>query len=124
MAGIAQGAETVMVSHNIVKCFDEENPASISPEIHRILREELGFEGVILTDDLGMEGVKKYSDEDVAVMAVLAGNDMLISSDYKLQYEAVLAAVQDGRISEERLDESVYRILRMKMSMGLLIYAE
>ena len=71
-----------------------------------------------------MEGVKKYSDEDVAVMAVLAGNDMLISSDYKLQYEAVLAAVQDGRISEERLDESVYRILRMKMSMGLLIYAE
>lgn len=124
MAGIAQGAETVMVSHNIVKCFDEDNPASISPEIHRILREELGFEGVILTDDLGMEGVKKYSDEDVAVMAVLAGNDMLISSDYKLQYEAVLAAVQDGRISEERLDESVYRILRMKMSMGLLIYAE
>lgn len=121
MAGIAQGAETVMVSHNIVNCFDPDNPASISPEVHRILREELGFEGVILTDDLGMEGVKKYSDEDVAVMAVLAGNDMLISSDYKLQYEAVLAAVQDGRISEERLDESVYRILRMKVSMGILV---
>ena len=124
MAGIAQGADTVMVSHNIVQCFDAENPASISPEIHRILREDLGFEGVILTDDLGMEGVKKYSDEDVAVMAVLSGNDMLISSDYKLQYDAVLAAVQDGRISEERLDESVFRILRMKMSMGLLVYHE
>ncbi|MBO4888114.1 MAG: beta-hexosaminidase [Firmicutes bacterium] len=121
MAGIAQGAETVMVSHNIVNCFDPENPASISPEVHRILREELGFEGVILTDDLGMEGVKKYSDEDVAVMAVLAGNDMLVSSDYQLQYEAVLAAVLDGRISEERLDESVYRILRMKVSMGILV---
>ena len=120
MAGIAQGAETVMVSHNIVTCFDPDNPSSISPNVHRILREELGFEGVILTDDLGMEGVKKYSDEDVAVMAVLAGNDMLISSDYKVQYDAVLEAVRDGRISEERLDESVYRILRMKVSMGLL----
>ena len=124
MAGIAQGAQTVMVSHNIVQCFDADNPSSLSPEVHRILREDLGFEGVIMTDDLGMEGVKKYSDEDVAIMAVLAGNDMLISSDYKLQIEAVLQAVADGTITEERLDESVYRILRMKVSMGLITVNE
>lgn len=119
MAGIAQGAETVMVSHNIVNCFDPEYPASISPKVHRVLREDLGFEGVILTDDLGMDALQAYSAEDVAVQAILAGNDMLITSAYPDQYDAVLAAVTDGRISEERIDESVYRILRMKLSVGL-----
>ncbi|MBO6158717.1 MAG: beta-hexosaminidase [Firmicutes bacterium] len=119
-AGIAQGAQTVMVSHNIVSCFDPDYPASISPAVHELLRDELGFEGVIVTDDLGMEGVKQYSDADVAVQAVLAGNDMLISTDYEVQMPAVMAAVQEGIISEERIEESVYRILRMKVSIGIL----
>ena len=119
-AGIAQGAQTVMVSHNIVKAFDAEFPASLSPEMHRVLREDLGFEGVIVTDDLGMGAVAEYTDGRVAVQAVIAGNDLLITKEYETQYQEVLTAVNDGVITEQRIEESVYRILRMKVSMGLL----
>ncbi len=119
-AGIAQGAQTVMVSHNIVKAFDAEFPASLSPEMHRVLREDLGFEGVIVTDDLGMGAVAEYTDGRVAVQAVIAGNDMLITKEYETQYQEVMDAVNGGVITEERIEESVYRILRMKVSMGLL----
>lgn len=119
--GIEVGASSVMVSHNIVTCFDEEYPASLSPEIHRILREELNFEGVIITDDLVMGAIQDFCGEvDSAVLAVEAGNDMLISTDFVSQYEAIMEAIEEGRITEERIDESVRRILTMKIDMGLL----
>ena len=71
--------------------------------MHRILREELGFDGVILTDDLIMDAIRDYTGgENAAVLAVQAGNDMLTSSDFETQYNAVLAAVQDGTISNRR----------------------
>ena len=120
-AGIGAGAEMVLVSHNMVACMDAGVPASLSPEVHRILREELGFDGVIVTDDLAMEGVRQYAgDEEVAVLAVLAGNDLLCCTDFETQVPAVLAAVEDGTIPESRLDESVLRVLNMKLEMGLL----
>ena len=86
--GIAEGNGTtsVLVSHNIVECMDTDLPASLSPEVHRILREELGFENVILTDDLAMDAVEAYAaDGSVAVLAVLAGNDMIVTTDYHTQ---------------------------------------
>lgn len=120
-AGIAAGADAVLVAHNIVSCMDPDQPASLSPEVHRILREELGFDGVIITDDLAMEGIRDFiGDEAAAVAAVLAGNDLLCCSDPETQYPAVLTAVQDGTISQQRIDQSVRRILEMKFSMGLL----
>ena len=120
-AGIEAGAQAVLVSHNIVNCMDSDLPASLSPAVHDILRDELGFDGVIMTDDLIMEAITDYTGgENAAVLAVQAGNDMLVSSDFVTQYNAVLAAVQDGTISEDRIRESAIRVIRWKMDLGLL----
>lgn len=120
-AGIDAGAQCVLVSHNIVACMDEEAPASLSANVHRILREKLGFEGVIMTDDLYMQAIQQYTGtSDAAVMAVQAGNDMLCCTNYEEQIPAVIDAVKDGTIAEFRIDESVLRILRWKQSLGLL----
>ena len=120
-AGIDAGAEMVLVSHNIVSAMDSRLPASLSPEVHRILREELGFTGVIVTDDLYMDGVRHFTgDEEAAVLAVQAGNDLLCCTDFQTQVPAVLAAVERGEITEERIDQSVLRILELKMALGLL----
>lgn len=119
--GIEMGASSVMVSHNIVTCFDDYYPASLSPEIHRILREDLGFEGVIITDDLVMGAIQDFCGEvNSAVYAVEAGNDMLISTNFESQFESIMAAIDEGRITEERINESVRRILTMKINMGLM----
>lgn len=119
-AGILAGADVVLVSHNIVSCMDSQYPASLSPEVHKILREDLGFSGVIITDDLYMDGVRHFtSDTQAAVQAVLAGNDLLCCTDYEVQIPAVLEAVQNGVISIERIDESVLRILKLKLSLEL-----
>ena len=119
--GIEMGASSVMVSHNIVTCFDADYPASLSPEIHRILREELGFEGVIITDDLVMGAIQDFCGEvSSAVYAVEAGNDMLISTNFESQFESIMNAIDEGRITEERINESVRRILTMKINLGLL----
>lgn len=120
-AGMEGGAECILVCHNIVDCMDSRHPASLSPEVHRILREELGFQGVIMTDDLSMAAITKYGEgKETAVQAVLAGNDLLCCTDYKTQIPAVLTAVKDGTISECRIDASVKRILQWKKDMGLL----
>ena len=119
-AGIESGAGMVLVSHNVVVCMDDRLPASLSPEVHRVLREELGFGGVILTDDLVMDGAGEFgSAEEIAVLAVQAGNDLLCSSEFELQIPAVLDAVRSGKIPMEQIDQSVLRILRLKQSLGL-----
>lgn len=120
-AGIRAGAGSVLVSHNVVKCMDENFPASLSPEVHRILREELGFEGVILTDDLAMDAVEAYAkDGSVAVLAVLAGNDMIVTTDFETQIPLVIEAVQAGIIQESAVDAAVRRVLSWKYDLGLI----
>ena len=120
-AGIEAGAPIVLVSHNIVEAIDASQPASISPQVHRVLREELGFDGVIVTDDLAMDGIRDFiSDDRAAVAAVLAGNDLLCCTDFETQLPTVLDAVRSGEISRERLDESVMRILKLKIELGLM----
>ena len=120
-AGIEAGADCVLVSHNLVVCMDDDKPASLSPKVHEILRHELDFNGVIITDDLAMEGVAHYADEgSVAVEAVKCGNDLLCCSDVETQYPAVLAAVQSGEITEEQVDLSVRRVLQWKRHLGLI----
>ena len=122
-AGIQAGADAVLVSHNIVSCMDDTLPASLSPAVHEILRSELGFEGVILTDDLAMEAVSQYAENgSAAVLAVQAGNDMVLTSDFETQIPQVIAAVQDGAISLEQIDQSVARVLSWKYALGLLGY--
>lgn len=120
-AGIAAGADMVLVSHNIVSAMDETSPASLSPEVHRVLREDLGFTGVIVTDDLVMDGVRDFAgDDEAAVLAVQAGNDLLCCTDFQTQVPAVLAAVESGEITEEQIDAAVLRVLTMKLRLGIL----
>jgi len=94
------------------------------PILTGILRGELGYKGVIITDSLGMQGVRdKYGDPEVAVRAVLAGVDyLLMAPDMDAAYAAVQAAVVSGRISEKRLNESVARILLLKLRKGILLH--
>ena len=89
--------------------------------MHTYIREDMGYTGVILTDDLVMEAITDlYGAGEAAVMAVQAGNDLLCSTDYATQYDAVLAAVADGIISQQTLDAAAYRVLKWKMELGLL----
>ena len=119
-AGVAAGAPFVLVSHNIVECMDASLPASLSPAVHELLRETLGFTGVIVTDDLAMDALKTYAEDgSAAVLALLAGNDMVVTTDYRTQIPQVLAAVQSGALSEDALDEHVLRVLRCKQALGL-----
>lgn len=120
-AGIDAGAGSVLVSHNVVKCMDEDFPASLSPEVHRILREELGFEGVILTDDLAMDAVEAYAEDgSVAVLAVLAGNDMIVTTDFETQIPLIIDAVQTGILQESMINDAVRRVLVWKYNLGLI----
>lgn len=121
-AGIEAGADFVMVSHATVPAIDEDVPGSLSSKvITDTLRGELGFEGVVITDALDMTAITDYyTSEEAAVMAIEAGADMLLMpEDFEAAYDAVLAAVQDGTISEERIDESLDRIYRVKCAESL-----
>lgn len=120
-AGFDAGAPFVLVSHNIVECMDDKLPASLSEKVHRILRNQLGFNNLIITDDLSMDAITTYTgDEAAAVLAVEAGNDMLCCTNYKEQIAAVISAVKSGKIAEGRIEESVLRILQTKYDMGII----
>ncbi len=115
----------VLVSHNIVNCMDPNLPASLSPEVHRILREDLGFDGVVMTDDLAMDAVKAYAaDGNVAVMSIQAGNDLVVTTDYRTQIPRVIQAVKNGTLDEEAIDAACLRVLRWKAELGLLELTE
>ncbi|MBO4126276.1 glycoside hydrolase family 3 N-terminal domain-containing protein [Streptococcus suis] len=119
-AGIEAGADSIMVSHNIVPAIDDV-PSSISPEINKILRNELGFEGVIMTDDFDMQGLVQFVDQDTgALQTIQAGTDMILSSSYASQVPYIVEQVKNGTITEERINQSVKRILGMKYDIGLI----
>ena len=85
------------------------------------LRDELHFDGVIMTDDLSMDALQQYTEDgSAAVLAVLAGNDMLVATDYTVQIPQVLSAVKDGTISTARLDDAVFHVLKWKQRLGLI----
>ncbi|MFI6791788.1 beta-N-acetylhexosaminidase [Nonomuraea sp. NPDC050383] len=123
-AAIAAGVDAVMSAHIVFPKLDPSgDPATLSkPILTGLLREKLGFKGVISTDALNMEGVrKKYGDGEVAVRAVLAGADLLLMpNDLPKAYDAVLSAVKSGRISRARLDQSVTRLLTLRQARGFL----
>lgn len=134
-AGIEVGAEVVMVSHNRVTSIDETNPASISKEVHNLLKEELKFSGIIITDDINMGAIKnEYTVSDSIVKAIQAGNDMIIITidrnskdkitntkiDYKTVIESVKNALEKGEITDNDIDTAVQRILAWKYYKGLM----
>ena len=119
-AGISAGGGAILVSHTIVEAIDPEYPASLSQPMNYYLRLAMNFDGVIITDDLSMDAIAaQYGTEEAAVLAVLAGNDLLCSTEFETQYSAVLKACRSGRIPEAVLNEAVERVLRWKAQMGL-----
>ena len=120
-AGIKANVPSILVSHNIVKCMDETTPASLSNKVVGELRNKLGFTGIIMTDDLAMDAVKEYvENETAATMAINAGNDMIITSNFIPMKNEVIKSVKNNKISEETIDKAVTRIIAWKYYSGLL----
>lgn len=125
-AAVDAGAPSVMISHHALPCVDDSRvngnqprPATASKKVLDILRYEMGFQGVIVTDAVSMKGIAgAFEHEDVYIECFNAGNDMILfcKNDY---FDIMEKAVLDGRVSMERLDESVERILDMKQALGL-----
>ncbi|MES9519980.1 glycoside hydrolase family 3 protein [Streptomyces capoamus] len=122
-AAIRAGIDSVMTAHIQFPALDGSgDPATLSrPIVTGILRGELGYDGVVITDSLGMQGVRtKYGDDRVPVLALQAGVDQLLNPpSLDVAWNAVLAAVRGGELTEARLDESILRILRLKARRGL-----
>lgn len=118
IAGIEAGAEAVMISHNTAISIDPQNPASLSKKVHEILRDELHFTGVIITDGLDMGAVSQ--DEDAVLKAIEAGNNLLIVTNYQKSIQQVKAAVKNGRISEKIIEERLRNVLAWKYAKGLM----
>ncbi len=122
-SGIDAGTDFVMVSHlTLTNATEEKLPSSLSKEVVTdMLKGELGFDGIIITDSFRMGAVADfYTPEEVGVMAVMAGNDMiLMPKDLVKTHAAIIDAVKSGKISEERINESVRKILKMKIENGL-----
>lgn len=121
ISGIKQSVPMIMVNHNIVNSMDSKYPASLSKNVHDILRNKLGFTGLIITDDLAMQAVESYSKNGTAAQdAVLAGNDMIISSDFVKQKNEIIQAVKENKIPVDVIDNAVRRILSCKIAYGII----
>ena len=121
IAGIKAKVPSILVSHNIVKCMDENTPASLSSKVVGELRNKLAFTGIIMTDDLAMDAVKEYVDAgNAATMAIKAGNDMIITSDFISMKNELLKSVEEGTIPEDELNTAVTRVIAWKYYSGIL----
>ena len=111
------GTDFIMVSQIAYKSITDDVPACLSPEVVTdMLRGELEYEGIVITDYMDTRSlIMHYKHADAAVMAIQAGADMLFCpGDFKKAYNGILSAIEAGEISEERIDESLYRIYRVK----------
>ena len=117
-AGIDAQAEAVLVSHNIVSSIDADNPASLSIDIHNLLRDDLDFTGIIITDDLAMGSVSTI--DDAPVEAILAGNDLIITTDYEGTINSIKTAINNQTIDESLIDKLAFRVLAWKYYKGLM----
>lgn len=123
-AGIKKGVDFVMISHiSISRVTEDTVPASLSPLVlNEMLRIEMGFKGIAITDALNMKAITdQYDSKEASKEAFIAGSDVLLMPEKLPQaYHSILKAVKDGEISEERLDESVRRILEVKVKRGII----
>ncbi|MEO7981851.1 MAG: glycoside hydrolase family 3 protein, partial [Sporichthyaceae bacterium] len=124
-AAISRGIDAIMTAHIVVPALDpSEVPATLSkPIITDILRGEMGYDGVVITDALTMQGVRDgFGDDRIPVLALKAGVDQLLMpapGKLDIAYNAVLDAVRSGELTEDRIDQSVHRVLQLKMTRGL-----
>lgn len=118
-AGIDALAEAILVNHNTVTNIDSNNPASLSPSVHNILRKDLNFTGIIMTDDISMSALSKI--ENTTLKAILAGNDLIITSDYQQSFNEIKDGLNNNTISEDLIDKLAFRIIAWKYYKGLII---
>lgn len=126
--GIEEGAEAILISHNIVTSIDPENPASLSPKIHKLLREDLKFEGIIITDAMNMGAIaNEYTLEEAIINAISAGNDIIIVTINKASKEnyddiikAVKTGINSGKITKEDIYEKAKNIIAWKYYKRML----
>ena len=119
IAGINAQAEAVLISHNIVTAIDSLNPASLSKPVHDLLKNELHFTGIIITDNLDMAGVD-IDEETKIYKALTSGNDLLITTDYKNDISIVKKLLSEKVIDEELINEKVVKILAWKYYKKLI----
>lgn len=117
--GIKALAEAVLISHNIVNAFDGRNPASLSSTVHNILTSDLDFTGVSITDDLSMNALD--SIDDTALKAILAGNDLIITTDYETSFNELKRSVENGTIDESVIERHTFKVLAWKYYKGLML---
>jgi beta-N-acetylhexosaminidase len=118
-AAVAAGADFMMVAHLNVPALDETEPTSLSPAVMKAIREQIGFKGVVISDDMQMGGLtSQVPTPEGGVRFLLAGGDMLIvahdPSVYQATYAAIKTAVEDGRLPRERLDDAVSHLLALR----------
>lgn len=113
-AGIKKGAEAVLVSHNIVKNIDDGVLASLSKKVNNVLRNDLGFTGVVMTDDLDMQAVKDHSSKSAVVDAIKAGNDLLIVTDYEQSVKDIKSALDDQTLTNSDIEKAAFKVLAWK----------
>ena len=116
-AGIDEGAEAVLVSHNIVNSIDSNNPASLSTNIHNLLRNKLKFSGIIITDDLAMGATENI--DGATLKAILSGSDLIITTDYEKSINSVKEAISNKVIDESLIDRLASRVIAWKYYKGL-----
>ena len=120
-AGVSAGAHFVMISNVVAQGFDSAHTAALSPTLHRELRDNIGFTGLIITDVLDKNDYSAYADGKApAVAAVLAGNDLILVNDCASAYNAIISAVNDGTVSETILKQVCTRIIAYKYAAGLM----
>lgn len=110
-----------MISHIVVDSIDDQNLASLSPRVSKILRDDLNYHGVIIADDISMASAKAFGSEgEVALKAIKAGNDLIMTSNPQKHISALITAAKNDEICLNSLDRSVMRILTWKSQLGIL----
>lgn len=120
-AGIEAGANSILVTNNIIDSVDNQNPATLSKDIHDLLREDLKYNGVIMTDDVTDLNNNEFgNDSEIVIKAIKAGNDLIMTSRPQIYFESLIAAINNDELCLNELDLSVLRVIAWKDSLDIL----
>lgn len=120
-AGIEAGANSILVTNNIIDSVDNQNPATLSKDIHDLLREDLKYNGVIMTDDVTDLNNNEFgNDSEIVIKAIKAGNDLIMTSRPQIYFESIVAAINNDELCLNELDLSVLRVIAWKDSLDII----
>lgn len=120
-AGIEAGANSILVTNNIIDCIDNQNPATLSKNIHNLLRDDLEYNGVIMTDDVTDLNNNEFgNDSEIVIKAIKAGNDLIMTSRPQIYFESLITAINNDEICLNELDLSVLRVIAWKDSLDII----